>query len=930
LLLSWSIDGGEVETIDFTAEGLGPAYKLIKYLENPEYLKTAYNVAFEHEVFRRIFGIDFPIEQWQDTMILAAYAGLPRRLAEVGKALGLPEDKQKMKEGAALIRYFCIPFKGKRRMPSDSPERWQTFVEYNRQDVVTEMTIRNLLLEGFPLPKREQKLWVMDQKINDFGVGIDLPFVEAAIDLANKEKDRLTAEAIQISGLENPNSVSQLKQWLGLDEGATLRKADVADMLQTVTDETKKRVLQIRQQLGKSSVSKFDAMARSACPDGRVRGSLAFYGANRTGRFAGRLIQVQNYPQNHIGDGSFEDLAFARKLVEQRDAEGLRFFFGDDINALLSQLTRTALRPRPGYAFAVADFSAIEARVLAWLAGEEWVLKAFLAGKDIYCETASQMFHVPVVKNGINGDLRQKGKQAVLSCIAEGELVLTNRGLKPIETVSIDDYVWDGSEWVKHEGVVYRGQREVITYDGLTATPDHVVWAWDNGTPRPIQFGLAAASGAHLIHPCSGWDSVRLGNCHQPGKTLEQDLESLLCTDEVQRMRDDTVAESGEPTLREVQGLSKMLTAPKSTEVAVQAANRCQEPLREPNGPGISELRSTGDLVRLRERSGGLPVSDRDLRCAEQVNGDRQDRQQQGLRTGEHPLRDQAGAVGKPTDNGTEQIRTEVLALRRDSGQEEAVRGSDTRGDHRTGQERSSMQAEELERHPRKVAVYDIRNAGRHHRFTVSNCLVHNCGYGGSTGALINMGALRSGMTEEELPELVEKWRQANPHIVHYWYKMGDAAMNAVKYGESSSVGTVRLASEIRSGIPVMTMSLPSGRSLFYIRPGVGTNRFGGESLTYEGYETGKWSRVETFSGKLVENVTQAVARDCLCRAMYKVMQKYPVTFHVHDEMIVEVPEDQADKALEDMLDIMAEPIPWAPGLVLKGAGYTCPYYYKD
>jgi len=619
LLLSWSIDGGEVETIDFTAEGLGPAYKLIKYLENPEYLKTAYNVAFEHEVFRRIFGIDFPIEQWQDTMILAAYAGLPRRLAEVGKALGLPEDKQKMKEGAALIRYFCIPFKGKRRMPSDSPERWQTFVEYNRQDVVTEMTIRNLLLEGFPLPKREQKLWVMDQKINDFGVGIDLPFVEAAIDLANKEKDRLTAEAIQISGLENPNSVSQLKQWLGLDEGATLRKADVADMLQTVTDETKKRVLQIRQQLGKSSVSKFDAMARSACPDGRVRGSLAFYGANRSGRWAGRLIQPQNFRQNHIGDGSLEDLAYARKLVEQRDAESIRHFFGD-VSDTLSQLTRTALRPRQGHMFAVADFSAIEARVIAWLADEKWRMDTFLKGGDIYCASASQMFHVPVVKNGVNGELRQKGK------IAE-------------------------------------------------------------------------------------------------------------------------------------------------------------------------------------------------------------------------------------------------LAL----------------------------------------------------------------GYGGSVGALTNMGALNMGLKEDELPEIVEKWREASPRIVALWYRMNDAMLNAINDGETTGIAKgVAIIPEVRSGIPVMAMKLPSGRSLYYVRPAIGVNRFGGASITYEGYEIGKWGRVETFGGKGVENCIQAIARDCLARAMYKVMEKYQIVFHVHDEMIVEVPENQADKALEDMLDIMAEPIPWAPGLVLKGAGYTCPYYYKD
>lgn len=619
LLLAWSIDGGPVEQIDFTLFEEQPDMGWWKNkLNDPDYVKIAWNVTFEREVFRSYFCINSPIEQWSDTMVWSRYAGYPGSLGAAGEALGLSEDKAKMAEGKKLIQFFCKPFKGLRRDPRKYPERWELFKQYNRQDVVAEMEIRKIISQKATLPKREQLLWEIDQKINDHGILIDTQMAQNAVAMANHQKEKLIEEAVAITRLDNPNSVQQLKDWLGLDEEKTLRKKDVAEMLGTVTDDQQKRVLQIRQELGKSSVKKYDAMLRSACPDDRVRGSLQFYGAGRTGRWAGRLIQPQNYPQNHIGDGSMRDLEYARKLVKEGDDDGIELLFGS-VNDTLSQLTRTALIPRPGCKFVVADFSAIEARVIAWLADEKWRIKTFAEGKDIYCASASQMFHVPVEKHGVNGHLRQKGK------IAE-------------------------------------------------------------------------------------------------------------------------------------------------------------------------------------------------------------------------------------------------LAL----------------------------------------------------------------GYGGGVGALTAMGALDMGLTEEELPDIVDMWRKASPKIVQLWYTLGDAVMKVTK-GTDNYIKIPRLGRIYMENPGALVIELPSGRNLYYINPQIGLNRFGGESFTYMGINLGKWTRLESFGGKITENCIQAIARDCLGTMMHRLSKIgiYPVT-SIHDEVVLEVPEDEAEQTLQRVLDIMSTPITWAPGLLLKGAGYIGSFYFKD
>ena len=417
LLLGYAFDDEPVTVIDLTADEEVPA-DFLAALYDPEVTKTAWNCAFERFGLWKHFGRYCPPEQWSDTMILSAVCGLPLGLGEAGKALRLEADEAKDREGKALIRYFCSPCRptkvngGRTRNRStDDPDKWAQFIEYNRQDVVAERTIRKRLLRWEP-DALEHRFWCLDARINELGMRVDRELVHNAIAMDARYKAELTEQAVAISGLENPNSVSQIKQWLLEQEGIevpSLNKKVVAEVVSQLTGERAKQFMALRARLAKSSTKKYEAMERSACADAHIKGCFQFYGANRTGRFAGRLVQLQNLPQNHM-----EDLAVARSLVRDNDYETVRLLY-DSVSDTLSELIRTALIPEPGHRFIVADFSAIEARVIAWIAGEQWRLDVFRNGGDIYCASASQMFHVPVVKHGENGHLRQKGKIAELA-----------------------------------------------------------------------------------------------------------------------------------------------------------------------------------------------------------------------------------------------------------------------------------------------------------------------------------------------------------------------------------------------------------------------------------------------------------------------------------------------------------------------------------
>lgn len=685
LLFAYAFDDDPVRVVDLAqGETLPDDVKAALY--DKDVLKTAFNANFEIGCLKKYFP-DLPEEQWECDRILSLYNSYPPHLAAVAKAMHFEEDRQKDTRGKALIRYFCLPCKptkangGRtRNYPKDAPDKWAIFKEYNRQDVVVERAIRDKLVNLRP-PDFEHENWLIDQSINRNGIMVNQTLVDNAIRLSGEYREKLLARAMEITGLDNPNSPLQVKGWLEERLGRavdSLSKAAVADLLAEDIPGDVREMLSIRQKISKSSIKKYDAMRLAACKDSRIRGMFQFYGAARTGRFAGRIVQLQNLPRN-----SMPDLDLARNMVLDGDLETLEMCY-DDVQDVLSQLIRTALEAPPGKRFIVADFSAIEARVIAWLAGEEWEMKAFAEGKDIYCATASAMFGVPVVKHGVNGELRQKGKVAVLACLAEGQLVLTDKGLIPIEKVTKDMKVWDGQQFVHHDGVIYKGERKVITYEGLTATPDHLVWI--EGNDRPVHFIEAAQSGAHLLR--SGFDRT-----------------------------------------------------PQVT-----------------NHPG----------------------------CAE---------------------------------SGT-------------------------------------RKAKELARHTKTARVYDIKDAGPNHRFTVSGKLVHNCGYGGGIGALKAMGADKMGLTDDELQTVVRKWREASPHIVKLWADVENAAMNAVS-GIPTTIKQKNLHFHVDDD--ALFVELPSGRHLVYLHPHLGKNRFGSDAILYTGLggsktTAGRWGTLETYGGKLVEN----------------------------------------------------------------------------
>ena len=415
LLFGYSVDGGPVQVVDL-ANGEVIPREILDALESPAVTKWAFNAAFERVCLSRF--LNYPVGQYLDpvswccTMVWAATLGLPLSLEGVGAVLGL--EKQKLKEGKDLLRYFCSPAKQRdgsiiRHYSTDSPEKWEKFIAYNLRDVETEMGIQSKLAR-FPVTESEWDNYHLDQRINDRGIMLDTAFVAQAIACDNQFRNTHLDMARSLTGLENPNSTAQLKGWLsnrGLDVDS-LSKAAVAELRSHAEGEVE-MALALRQDLAKSSVKKYTAMEKVVCPDSRARGLIQFYGANRTGRFAGRLIQVQNLPQNHL-----PDLEQVRTLVRDGRFDAVEMLY-PSVPLVLSELIRTAFVPRPGCRFFVADFSAIEARVIAWIAGEQWRQEVFANGGDIYCASASQMFHVPVEKHGQNAHLRQKGKIAELA-----------------------------------------------------------------------------------------------------------------------------------------------------------------------------------------------------------------------------------------------------------------------------------------------------------------------------------------------------------------------------------------------------------------------------------------------------------------------------------------------------------------------------------
>lgn len=612
LLFGYATDFGPVKVVDLTqGEKIPP--QIIEALDNPDIIKSAFNAQFERVCLSRYIGRRLKPAGWHCSRVWSATLGLPLSLRDVGSVLGLP--RQKITAGKELVRYFCTPCKPTkanqnrtRNFPYHAPDKWQQFKQYNQRDVEVEMEITQKL-ERFPVLQNEWENYWMDQDINDRGIRIDQQLVNNAIKCQSVFHDKYLQTAKNITGLANPNSPLQLKDWLHQQGVKTdsLSKASVTQLLQTTTGKVH-QVLALRQLLSKSSVKKYQAMQKAMCQDGRVHGLLQFYGANRTGRWAGRLVQIQNLPRN-----SMPDLEEARELVKQGNVPALAMLY-DSVPDVLSQLIRTAFIPSKNHHFYVADFSAVEARVIAWLSNEKWRQDAFAKNEDIYCASASQMFGVPVVKHGINGELRQKGK------IAE-------------------------------------------------------------------------------------------------------------------------------------------------------------------------------------------------------------------------------------------------LAL----------------------------------------------------------------GYGGSIGALKAMGATKLGLTDDELPPLVQMWRNASPHIVQFWWDVDKAAKECIKTHLPQTTHEMKFI--YRSGC--MFLRLRSGRYLCYPQPKIGINRFGSESITFMGINTvKKWDRIETYGAKLVENIVQATSRDLLAEAMRRLEATgNTVVMHIHDEAVIDAP---FNRSLDTTVQLMTKVPDWANGLILNAAGFVSDFYKKD
>jgi DNA polymerase bacteriophage-type len=932
LLLGYSVDGGDVQVV-VLAQGEQIPPDIIDALTDVRVRKWAFNANFERVCLsewlrrhgyslrnERYSTLDDPCmgyldsSSWYCTMVWSAYLGLPLSLKDVGTVLGL--DKQKLTEGKDLIRYFCTPGKDdQRHIPTDAPDKWQTFKAYNLRDVETEMAIQERL-QKYPVPDDVWEQYHLDQQINDRGIAVDMQLVRNAIAIDERSHEELNSKLQELTMLENPNSVQQMKNWLSENglETDTLGKKQVTELLKTAP-EPLKSVLLLRQQLAKSSVKKYQAMEATVCTDGRVRGCFQFYGANRTGRYSGRNIQLQNLPQNHM-----PDLAEARSLVKSGDYEALRLLY-DSTPDVLSQLIRTAFVPHSGRTFFVADFSAIEARVIAWLAGEEWRMELFRNGGDIYCMSASQMFKVPVEKHGINGHLRQRGKVAELACIAEGQLVLTDDGLVPIQDVTTEMKVWDGESWVTHEGLAYRGEKEVITYEGLTATPDHLVWV--EGQSQPVQFGIAAASGAHLVQTGNGGNAIRLGEDHQCGETLEQDLESMLCSDSMHELRNYPMAKSKQSTAWKIQRMSGMLATETDTTVAGQKTDGCKAAMRKSICSRVQQLWRAWNPISIFKHTCCWLVSHKHIWNAGANNAVGSDRHQWALRTGQHPLCYTKRESSKSPHHSAKRVQSSLLAVCSQCGGKETCSRANTSRNHSGCGISGIRETKELASHQRKARVYDIRNAGEHHRFTVSGKLVHNCGYGGSVGALKAMGAMEMGLKEEELKPLVDAWRKANPHIVQLWWDVDEAVHRAI--AQKCTIVTHGLKFSCQSGMLFIT--LPSGRNLSYVKPRIGENSFGGSAITYMGTDaTHRWTRLESYGPKVVENLVQGISRDILCYAM-QTLRDCSIVAHVHDELIIEA---DPRMSLDAVCEQMGRTPPWAEGLLLRADGYVTPFYKKD
>ena len=779
--------------------------------------------------------------------------------------------------------------------------------------------------KGFPSAE-EYGAWITATRINDRGLKIDTALASAAHRQYEANKKADLARVKEITGLDNPNSVQQFKGWLterGF-EMESIDKAHVAELLERedLPDDVREAV-ERKQLAALSAATKYIIAQDSTNSDGRLRGTIKYSNAN-TGRMTGVTLSPHNLPRDHFTDDEGEHDTEAEQAAIDKLLAGVHVG-SEDLKKLV--------RPLLVGPFTVSDYSAIEARLTAWVAGEDSVLESFRKGEDIYVATAERMGGE---KAGFD---RQRGKSATLGCIAEGSLVLTDRGLVPIENVGVADKVWDGAEFVRHEGVIYKGQKEVMHYGGLTATPDHKVWASFEGEPRAVRLDYAASCGARLIRTGSSGAPIRMGEDYRPGSALHP--EGLAHTDDadrVHRVRATAVVESGESTDGALEGLSVMPQPTYAPEVPGSDSHCCQAAMHESTRPELVSVWGSEDNLRFPfgDRGRTLDSGEPGGEAAEARTRSRGQRQR--VCSWEPSLGDSCTESSQSTEHGLSRVPPRRVALRGANNPTETSRGIYPTTDHRASASRGEGEAQELARNRTTVAVYDILNAGPRHRFTVSDVLVHNCGFGGGAGALLNLGGAKiypKGTPEDViwqgLTSLVETWRVAHPHIVSWWKQVHTAF-------DRGGPASTRIPVDVEIVGNDRYVWLPSGRALVYHnckREYVQPKDRNGKPLPYRRRAwvcdavVGNGTQRRIVGGPTqVENIIQAIGRDLLTHALVNVERAgFRTVTHVHDEIVTET---TGGLTVERLSSLMCDLPKWAEGLPIQAAGYTTQRYRKD
>ena len=938
LCLAWAI-GDEEPSLWLPGEPLPARVLAHVQAERP---MVAHNAAFERLIWREVgvrkYGFP-PVrdDAWWCTEAQAAAMALPRDLDGAAAALG--GAAQKDLTGRRVMLQLSQPRRpsaknpATRWTPETAPDKFAILHEYCRQDVRAEVGIGKRL---YALSDTERALYLLDQKINDRGIRIDRPLIEASKRVVERTLAWLDMQMRETTGgaVETVNQVGKLAEWLNAQgvavDGVASTEVERALALPGLPWAAEK-ALRIRQEAAKSSTAKLDAMLTAAGADDRIRGSLLFCGAARTRRWSGRLHQPQNFPR---GDETIlADTEGAIGALMTGNADVVRLLYGNPLDVVSSCL-RPMMLAADGHDLMAVDFANIEGRVLAWMAGETWKVDAFRAfdagtGPDLYKVAYSRAYGGP--PDAVTKQQRQVGKVMELACIAEYEEVLTDRGLIPIQHVALSDKVWDGVEYVEHQGVVFRGIREVMSYDGLTATADHVVWT-DAG---PVSFGVAAAARAPLLRSGFGGFPLRVADGDEPCAAVGRRLGGLPGANRVHGLRHGEMVALGEPEAGQVARLSSMLAAAARACVADPPASSGDREVSPSKEPAVAQLRWAGDHLRLADRKRCWPVDPREPRPAGSVAGNRPGGQQPRLRA-------RQPAVGHSPAAEPEQAHDEGA---RNAGLAESIfplhHGADAPGRHDArghssgGAARSCGEAEELARHRRTARVYDIVNAGPRRRFTVSGRLVHNCGYQGWVGAFQTFAALyRVKFTDDEAAANAGAWRGAHPRTVRLWRDLNDATIRAVaRPGVRFTAGPV----EYLCANDFLWCRLPSGGVLAYARPTIEKNTRGEDAVHFWTVPnpakpfikgTRRWAQVSGYGGLWCENIDQAISRDLLAAAMVRLEAAgFPLVLTVHDELVAEVL--RGTRALRDMEAIAAEIPSWAKGLPVAAAGTAGARYSK-